>query len=78
LGSASASLSIAKVSNSIEGIFVEASSTSNATTGSLFRYDADAQQYIFNLSTKGLTTGTWSLKIALDDGNTYTQHLSLR
>jgi hypothetical protein len=57
---------------------VEAASTSNATTGSLFRYDATAQQYIFNLATKGLTAGTYSLKITLDDGTAYTQHISLK
>jgi lysophospholipase L1-like esterase len=78
IGSAVASLSVAKVSNSVEGTFVEAVSTSNATTGSLFRYDATSQQYIFNLSTKSLTTGTYSLKISLDDGTTYTAHISLR
>jgi hypothetical protein len=73
-----ASLSVAKVSNDVEGTFVEASSTSNATTGLLFRYDATSQQYIFNLSTKGLSTGTWSLKVTLDDGTSYTTHVSLR
>ena len=78
IGGAVATLSVAKISNSIEGIFVEAASTSNATTGSLFRYDATGQQYIFNLATKGLTTGTYSLKITLDDGTTYTQHISLK
>jgi hypothetical protein len=78
VGTAVASLSIAKVSNNVEGTFVEAASTSNATTGSLFRYDATAQQYIFNLATKGLTTGTYSLKITLDDGATYSQQISLR
>ncbi len=58
----------------------EAVSTAAATTGNLFRYDATAGQYIFNLSTKsgylnpGSTTavafspGTWTLKVGLDDG----------
>jgi hypothetical protein len=78
VGTAVATLAVAKVSNNVEGTFVEATSTSNATTGSLFRYDASGQQYIFNLATKGLTSGTYSLKITLDDGTTYTQHISLR
>jgi predicted acyl esterase len=71
-----ATLSVAKVSNDVEGTFVEAVSTSNATTGSLFR--CDSGQHIFNLSTKGLSTGTWSLKITLDDGNSYSTRISLR
>jgi predicted acyl esterase len=78
IGTAVASLSVAKVSSDVEGTFVEASSTSNATTGSLFRYDASSQQYIFNLSTKGLSTGTWSLKVTLDDDTSYTTRISLR
>ena len=77
IGGAAAHLTIAKVSNNVEGSFVEAVSTSNATTGSLFR-DAGDGQYIFNLSTKGLSTGTWSLKISLDDGTSYTTSISLR
>jgi predicted acyl esterase len=77
-GGATATLSIAKISDSVEGTFVEAVSTSNATSGSLFRYDASGQQYIFNLATKGLEKGTYSLKVTLDDGTSYTTHISLR
>jgi hypothetical protein len=59
----------------------EAVSTAASTTGNLFRYDATAGQYIFNLSTKlgylnpgsmsstSFTPGTWTLKIGLDDGS---------
>jgi X-Pro dipeptidyl-peptidase (S15 family) len=72
-----ATLSVAKISNSVEGNFVEAVSTSNATTGSLFR-ESGTGQYIFNLSTKGLSAGTWSLKVTLDDGTSYTTQISLR
>jgi hypothetical protein len=56
----------------------EAVSTSASTTGNLFRFDNQSQQYIFNLSTKigytntdgkaiTFTTGTWTLSILLDD-----------
>jgi len=58
----------------------EAVSTSQATTGNLFRYDAAGQQYIFNLNTKATYTnpggstvtpsvGTWTLFINLGDGS---------
>jgi hypothetical protein len=50
---------------------------SAVTTGTLFRLAGDGQ-YIFNLSTKGLTTGTWSLKVSLDDGTEYVTRVSLR
>ena len=31
-----------------------------------FRYDSDLGGYIFNLSTKGLSTGTWVLSFTVD------------
>jgi lysophospholipase L1-like esterase len=78
VGSAVANLTLAKVTNEIDGSYVEATSTAAATTGTLFRYDPTGQQYIFNLGTKDLSKGTWSLKVTLDDGNTYTTRISLK
>ena len=37
---------------------LDATSTSGADTGSLFRYDGTASQYIYNLSTEALSKGT--------------------
>ena len=78
IGTAVANLTVARVTNEVDGTYVEATSTSAATTGTLFRYDATSQQYIFNLGTSGLSKGTWNLKVTLDDGNAYTQRISLR
>lgn len=68
----------------------EAGSTSAATEGNLFRYDAIAGQYIFNLSTKaghfknpGAETpvtfgqGTWTLHINLGDGVSRTVNIQI-
>jgi hypothetical protein len=44
----------------------EADSTAAADTGNTFRYSGG--QYIFNLSTKDLTQGTWYLRIDMGDG----------
>jgi lysophospholipase L1-like esterase len=49
-----------------------------ATSGDLFRYDANEQQYIYNWSTRGMEAGTYQLFIALDDGKRYTAVLTLR
>src|SRR5450759_482092 len=78
VATAVANLTVAKVTNEVDGTYVEAVSTAAATTGTLFRYDPTGQQYIFNLSTKGLSTGTWRLKVSLDDGSTYTTLISLK
>ena len=60
------------------GTIIEAVSTSNATTGNLFRYDGTSGQYIFNLNTKPLQTGTYQLRIDLGDGVLRTVNISLR
>ena len=56
----------------------EAVSTSQATAGNLFRYDASAGQYIFNWNTKGLAVGTYLLRIDLGDGVTRSVTVGLR
>jgi len=73
-----ATLSYAKVSSGIVGSDIEAVSTAAATTGNLFRYDSTARQYIFNWSTKGLTSGTYRLFINLGDGVPRTVDVGLR
>lgn len=73
-----ATLSFTKISNGIEGPVNESTSTSAATVGNLFRYDATSQTYIFNWSTKGLTAGTYRLYIDLGDNVTRTIDLGLR
>jgi hypothetical protein len=78
VGSAVANLTVAKITNEIDGTYVEAVSTAAATTGTLFRYDASGQQYIFNLATNGLSKGTWNLKVSLNDGASYTTRISLK
>jgi hypothetical protein len=57
---------------------LEAISTSSATTGNLFRYDATAGQYIFNLGTKTLKAGAYELRIDLGDGVIRTVKITLR
>ena len=73
-----AHLSVAKVSNGIEGTSVEAVSTSAADNGNVFRADSSGNQYIFNLSTKPLTTGTWSLRVDLGDEVPHNINISLK
>jgi uncharacterized repeat protein (TIGR01451 family) len=68
ISSAIAKIYISKINNNIAGTEIEAESTSQATTGNLFRYDSIDNLYIFNLSTNGLSTGTWQVRIVLDDG----------
>ena len=43
-----------------------------------FRYDFVLNEYIYNLSTKKLTSGTWRIKVALDDRKIYEVDVSVR
>lgn len=72
-----ASIYYQKISTDASGV-EEAISTSAATTGNFFRYDLNDNQYIFNLSTKGLTSGTYQLSITLNDGQTYNVQIGLK
>jgi hypothetical protein len=74
----SARLYLQRVGAGATGTVLEAISTSNATTGNLFRYDATSGQYIFNLATKTLSAGTYQLRIDLGDGVLRTVNITLR
>jgi hypothetical protein len=69
---------VGKVSNSVTGTYVEAVSTANSDAGNTFRYDASGPQYIFNLSTKSMSPGTWSVRADLGDGVNHSVGISLR
>ncbi|MDP9438030.1 MAG: MBG domain-containing protein [Actinomycetota bacterium] len=75
---ATAKLYTAKVSSGIAGQELEATSTAAADSGNTFRYDATNDQYVFNLGTKGLSEGTFRLRIDLGDGTTNTVDISLK
>lgn len=56
-----------------------AESPGNANSDSAFRYDEELAGYIFNLSTRGLSTGTWELRFTVaDDGTVYALPFDIR
>ena len=79
IDNATANIRINRINSNAVGEDLEAVTTSAATTGSLFRYDATSGQYIYNWGTKGLSVGTYQLRIDLGDGNvSHTVWVSLR
>ena len=80
IDNATANLRITKVTNNqLDGAELEATTTTAASSGSLFRYDTTSGQYIYNWGTKSYTAGTYQLRIDLGDGNgSHTVWVSLR
>ena len=53
--------------------------TESAMTGTLYKWDATSQQYHYNWSTKGSSSGFYyKIGVKLDDGQTYYTYISLR
>lgn len=81
---ATARLSFRKWNGEAEGDVNEADSTSAATVGDAFRYDASSGQYIFNWDTKPLASnaalgkGTYALFVNLGDGVQHAVLVSLK
>jgi hypothetical protein len=59
-------LSIWHVSSEILGTVPETAEAEYADVGGTFRYDAQEGQYVYNLSTKGMATGTWQLRVTAE------------
>jgi hypothetical protein len=69
-------LLIYKVSDNVVGDALDVQSSSAATTGNLFRFENG--EYVFNLSTAGLTPGTYQLQVDMGDGVLRAINISLK
>jgi hypothetical protein len=57
----------------------EATYSDTATAGNHYKWDSTAQQYVYNWSTKGMSSGFYyKTGVKLDDGQTYYTYISLR
>ncbi|MCX6396057.1 MAG: PxKF domain-containing protein [Propionibacteriales bacterium] len=68
--------SATKVSSSISGDDLETLPSTTPSTGTVFAISAGVYQY--NWSTKGLASGTYRIKVTLDNGATYSVNVSLK
>jgi len=50
----------------------------SSNTGTLFRYDSTSNQYIYNLSIKGYSSGTYLLRTTIDDGSMHDVNFSIK
>ena len=73
-----ARVDVAKLTNNVEGTFVEAVAPGTSADDTNIFKDQGGGDYQLNLKTKNLSVGTWVLKVTLDDGSEYRTHISLR
>lgn len=71
-------VSLAKQGSTVTGSQDEQVISTSAHTGNTMRYDSAADQYIFNLGTSKMTTGTYNVIVDLGDGTTREAQFSLR
>ena len=71
-------VTLAFVPNGVIGTDVEAPSAAATDSGNTFRYDPISGQYMFNMSSKNLTPGTWAVTINLLDGANHVVRISLK
>jgi hypothetical protein len=78
VGTAFATIDLIKISDGVTGVYEEATSTSAADTGNIFRYDSETEQYIYNLNTDELETGTYVIRIIFGVGQIFEVTVSFR
>ena len=71
-------LYLAKVENNVAGSEIQATSPGKSNDNNYFRFNKTSKRYLFNLSTKGLSTGMWRLKIDLGNGTVFNTDIIMR
>lgn len=72
-GSGTYTIKLTKLDSTPSGDVNETAVTSSGDTGTAFRWDATGPQYIYNLSTKALSEGTFKVVVLNAAGSTVTQ-----
>jgi putative metal-binding protein len=74
-----ATIEVIPFASRIVGSELEASSTAKPSTGNVYRFDAKANQYIYNLGTKALTpNASYIIRTRIDDGSVHDVVISLK
>lgn len=74
---ANATLNISKVTSTVTGTVLEPYTAGAGTGGNVFIYE-NGNKYSYNLVTKGMSTGTWRIRVDIDDGSSYAVNISLK
>lgn len=77
---ATATIEVFRFTDAVLGTTVEITpdAAGQSNTDNVFRYDASANQYIYNLMTTGYVTGTYLIHANISDGSVHTVQVSIR
>jgi hypothetical protein len=79
VSTAHATLTVQKLSNNIPvGTPINATPPGSVSTGNVFQYMSGANLYMYVLSTKPLSSGTWQIQVHLDDGSVHSVTIGLK
>jgi hypothetical protein len=73
-----ARLNFTKIFSTITGANLGPFATETETTGDVFIYSNKSHMYKYNLVTKKMSSGTWQIRVDLDDGSSNTVNISLK
>jgi hypothetical protein len=75
-----ATLAVFRITDAILGTTEEITpdAAGNSNSENLFRFDADTNSYLYNLSTSGYPAGSYLLRVLLNDGTTHEVMVSVR
>ena len=71
-------LDFSQVTKTVTGKHLAPYTSGDITIGNVFIYDSKGHMYMYNLATKGLSAGTWRIRIEIDDGSSYAVNISLK
>lgn len=77
VSNATATLAVFKATDDVLGS-IEVEAVGDANEDNFFRYDSSTDQYIYNLSTRDYSQGTYLLRVTLNDGTLHEVLVSVR
>jgi hypothetical protein len=76
--SAVARLNFTKIISNITGTNLKSSATETETISDVFIYSNKSHMYKYNLATKKMSSGTWQIRVDIDDGSSNTVNISFK
>jgi len=78
VATATAKLNFSLITPNITGKVLQPFSNDPTWNGGFFKYDSRNMWYYYNLDSKGLQSGTWQIRVDINDGSSHAVNISLQ